>query len=169
KIRTVAFKIIHSSTKLLPRWKTLCAELKMDEKLLPRDVRTRWNSTFDMVDVALKYRKVVDEFCANKLNGLREYELTAHEWTILKQLRNVFKHATLFFSRGTPNLAKVIPAMDYVDKVLTTAQVDEKEKGYDPAIKVACGLAKKILDKYYAFTDMSAAYRIAIRECLFIS
>ncbi|KAI0693254.1 hypothetical protein C8T65DRAFT_549926, partial [Cerioporus squamosus] len=89
---------------------------------------------------------------------LREYELSAHEWTLLKQLRNILK----FFSHGTPNLTKVIPAMDYVDKVLTTCQVDDKEKEYDHAIRVACGLAKKILNKYYAFTDMSPAYRIAI-------
>ncbi|KAI0693255.1 hypothetical protein C8T65DRAFT_549659, partial [Cerioporus squamosus] len=70
KIRTVAFKIIHSTTKLLPRWKELCVELGMLEKLLPRDVHTRWNSTFDMLEVALKYRKVVDAFCEHKPNGL---------------------------------------------------------------------------------------------------
>ena len=75
----------------------------------------------------------------------------------------MFKHATLFFSRDTPNLAQVIPVMDHIDKVLTNASRSSK---YVKALRVACGLAKKALDKYYAYTDMSDTYRIAMSECL---
>ncbi|KAI0745592.1 hypothetical protein C8Q76DRAFT_598751, partial [Earliella scabrosa] len=66
KIRSLAFKIINSTTKLLPAWNAACAELGMKIRLLPRDVRTRWNSTYDMLETALKYRKVVDAMCADK-------------------------------------------------------------------------------------------------------
>ena len=73
----------------------------------------------------------------------------------------VFKHATVFFSRDTPYLADVIPAMDHIDKVLTNASLSSK---YVKLIRVACGLAKKALNKYYSYTDMSDTYRIAISE-----
>ena len=73
----------------------------------------------------------------------------------------MFKHATLFFSRDCPNLAQVIPVMDHIDKVLTNASLSTK---YAKALRVMCGLAKKALNKYYAYTDMSDTYRIAMSE-----
>ncbi|KAI0757813.1 hypothetical protein C8Q80DRAFT_1056774, partial [Daedaleopsis nitida] len=95
---------------------------------------------------------------------LRMYELSRDEWEIARQLREVlkvFKDATLFFSRGTPNLATVIPAIDHIDKILTTASLEDQSK-YDPAIRVACGLATQVLHKYYSLTDSSSLYRIAM-------
>ncbi|KAI0653302.1 hypothetical protein C8Q70DRAFT_877488, partial [Cubamyces menziesii] len=66
KLRKVAFKIVNSTTLLLPSWRKTLADLQLPDKLIPRDVRTRWNSTFDMLDMAVKYRKAVDVFCADK-------------------------------------------------------------------------------------------------------
>lgn len=63
----------------------------MPERLIPRDVSTRWNSTYDMLTVALEYRKVVDSMCADRDLGLRKYELGAREWTIARQLTDVLK------------------------------------------------------------------------------
>ncbi|KAF6742600.1 hypothetical protein DFP72DRAFT_764321, partial [Ephemerocybe angulata] len=70
------------------------------------------------------------------------------------------KHATLFFSRGTPNLASVIPAMDKIDEILTTNSLDDKT--FQPCIRAACSLAKKTLNRYYDKTDHSENYRIAM-------
>ncbi len=36
---------------------------------------------------------------------------------------------------------------------------------YDSAIRVACGLGKKTLNKYYSLTDASVNYRIAMGAC----
>jgi hypothetical protein len=36
-------------------WKVLVKELKMVEKIMPRDMRTWWNSTFSMLDFAVRY------------------------------------------------------------------------------------------------------------------
>ncbi|KAI0693045.1 hypothetical protein C8T65DRAFT_539761, partial [Cerioporus squamosus] len=60
KIRTLAHKILNSSTVLLPAWHKVVEDLKLPPRVLPRDVRTRWNSTYTMLDVALKYRKAVN-------------------------------------------------------------------------------------------------------------
>ncbi|EIW54247.1 uncharacterized protein TRAVEDRAFT_81735, partial [Trametes versicolor FP-101664 SS1] len=70
KLRKLAFKIVHSTTKLLPVWKELLAELGQPVVLIPRDVRTRWNSTFDMLDSCLKHQKALTQLCSDKSNGL---------------------------------------------------------------------------------------------------
>jgi hypothetical protein len=73
------------------------------------------------------------------------------------------KDATLFFSRATPNLATVIPAMDMMDEKLTSDSLDRK---YDTSIRAALGLAKKTLNRYYNMTDWSEVYRIAMGEII---
>jgi hypothetical protein len=87
-LRKLAYKIVNSSTLLLPAWKKLLHELKEDEKLMPR---TRWNSTFLMLDFALRYRKPLDLLSGERDNGLRDFELKEVEWKIVKQLRDVLK------------------------------------------------------------------------------
>ena len=82
----------------------------------------------------------------------------------LQSTSQVFKDATLFFSRSTPNLATVIPAMDHIDKLLSTNSLDAK---YEPSIRAALGIAKKTLNRYYDKTDSSEVYRIAMGECSF--
>ncbi|KAF8548523.1 hypothetical protein OG21DRAFT_1380637, partial [Imleria badia] len=93
---------------------------------------------------------------------LRKFELTDQEWLVVEQLHNVLKvlkDATLFFSRSTPSLATVIPAMDHIDKKFTTYSRDRK---YLPTIRSAVTLAKKTLDRYYSLTNHSEVYRIAM-------
>ena len=76
---------------MLPEWKATLRELRIPERLLPRDVRTRWNSTYDMLSVAIDYRAAVDRLCAQRDSGLRAYELSEREWGILQNLRDVLK------------------------------------------------------------------------------
>ena len=87
----MGFKIINSSTRLLPEWKTVCEEEGLPVRLLPRDVRTRWNSTFDMLDFAIKYRAVVDRMTMRPINCLRAYELDDAAWTMLTQIQEVLE------------------------------------------------------------------------------
>lgn len=91
QLRKFASKVDHSSTILLPAYKKHTVEFKLPEKLIPRDVRTRWNSTYEMLSIAVEYRKVVDAMCADRDLDLRKYELTACEWTITRQLTEVLK------------------------------------------------------------------------------
>jgi hypothetical protein len=58
---------------------------------MPRDVTTRWNSTFDMLDFAIKYRSAVDKITADRNADLRRFELNNNDWEIAKQLRDVLK------------------------------------------------------------------------------
>ena len=53
----------------------------------------------------------------------------------------------------------VIPAMDHIDKTLTTNSLNLE---LEPSIRAALGIAKKTLNRYYNATDQSEVYRIAM-------
>jgi hypothetical protein len=78
----------------------------------------------------------------------------------------LFKDATLFFSRGTPSIATVILAMDHIDEHLATAATSDK---YCPAIKAALAIGKKTINRYYDKSDHSEVFRIAMGQwfCIF--
>jgi hypothetical protein len=156
----------------------------MVDKLMPRDVKTRWNSTFAMLDFAIRYRRLLDQLSGERANGLRDLELKENEWKIVEQLRDVlkvrtfaqrgllfappqlsraqiFQDATAFFSWGTPNLATVVPAMDHIDHVLASQAVNHT---FAAPICVALAMGKKTLNRYYNLTDSSEVYRIAMGQ-----
>lgn len=58
---------------------------------MPRDVATRWNSTFKMLDYALEYREAIDKLTQDRSMELRKCELDDNEWEIAEQLRNVLQ------------------------------------------------------------------------------
>lgn len=58
---------------------------------MPRDVSTRWNSTYDMLCFAIKYRKAIEIMTSEKKNDLRQFELEEDEWTIAEQLSDILR------------------------------------------------------------------------------
>jgi len=67
---------------------------------------------------------------------------------------------TLYFSRGTPNLVSIIPAMDVINKSLNTL-FDSPQK-YSVAIRAVLTIRKRTLSKYYNKTGESEVYHIAM-------
>ncbi|KAF8548524.1 hypothetical protein OG21DRAFT_1379827, partial [Imleria badia] len=61
KLHKLGYKIIHSTTIILPAWRDILRKLCMSITYLPRDVATRWHLTFDMLEYALKHRMAVDK------------------------------------------------------------------------------------------------------------
>ena len=66
----------------------------------------------------------------------------------------------LFFSCGVPNLATVIPAIDLINKALTT--LSGSSSRFSLAICAALTIGKRTLDKYHNKTRESDVYCIAM-------
>jgi hypothetical protein len=65
----------------------------------------------------------------------------------------------LFFSQDSAaTIAHIIPTMDRIDAVLHSTGAT----ALTPSVKHALTFARKHLDKYYAKTDLSNVYRIAM-------
>ena len=60
-------------------------------RIMPRNVSTHWNSMYDMLCFAIEYQAVLDTITGERDMKLREYELTAAEWAITIQLRDLLK------------------------------------------------------------------------------
>ena len=59
QLRKFAYAVKNSPTILLPQWFLTLQDLALSERIMPRDVTTRWNSTFDMLDFAIEYQKAL--------------------------------------------------------------------------------------------------------------
>lgn len=91
QLRKSAFAIKNSSTLILPKWFLILSDLDLDPRMVPRDVRTRWNSTFDMLNFAVEYRDALDAITGDRDMKLRQYELSEEDWKVATQLRDVLK------------------------------------------------------------------------------
>ena len=96
--RRIAFKVINSPTLLLPQWHTLLereAPAKLHGRSLPRDVSTRWNSTFNHLAAFVELEDYIDSFTGIWEHGLRQFELTKEEWGCVKQLVKVLQVSSI--------------------------------------------------------------------------
>jgi len=67
--------------------------------MMPRDVTTRWNSTYDMLVFAVKYREALESITGNQKMKLRQYELMEEDWHIVGKLHDMLKvRFYLFFT-----------------------------------------------------------------------
>ncbi|KIK90255.1 hypothetical protein PAXRUDRAFT_39407, partial [Paxillus rubicundulus Ve08.2h10] len=56
----------HSTTILLPAWWHASIDSHLKPNLLPCDITTRWNSTYDTLVFTLKYQVPIDHITSDK-------------------------------------------------------------------------------------------------------
>ncbi|KAH9916104.1 uncharacterized protein BXZ73DRAFT_53997 [Epithele typhae] len=110
KLRTIAVKIKASPTVLMPTWNRLLAQLALKARVIPIDVRTRWNSTLTLVHAAVELRMPITVFCASDegSDALGAFALTPREWLIAEQLIDALKYYELTDSVETYPIAMVL-------------------------------------------------------------
>jgi hypothetical protein len=82
---------MHSTTVLLLTWKMLLEKHKLAICIMPQDVKTHWNSTYDMLHFALEYKEALKELTSDLRNGLCHFELDNVEWDLMEELAIVLK------------------------------------------------------------------------------
>jgi hypothetical protein len=68
---------------------------------MPRDVKIRWNSTFDMLDFAVEHIAAINTITGDRDMKLRQHELSEDDWDMACQLRDVLKVRGQFFVNFT--------------------------------------------------------------------
>ena len=76
---------------ILPQWHAKLEELGLGIRMMPRDVSTRWNSTYDMFDFSITYHTALDAMTGDRGLNLRQFELDNDEWTAAEKLRDTLK------------------------------------------------------------------------------
>jgi len=78
-------------TILLPAWHKVLSAHGLPPCIMPRDVSTHWNSTFNMLKFAIRYCVAIDAMTAVQEYDLHKYELGSAEWNIAKELQEVLR------------------------------------------------------------------------------
>ncbi|KAE9386885.1 hypothetical protein BT96DRAFT_838472 [Gymnopus androsaceus JB14] len=108
-------------------------------------------------------KTVIVQFLDCASNGLADYTLLEEEWEAANDLTKalkILKDATAFFSSNTPNISAVIQAMDAINKAFASGIV--KNHQLCAPLHHAFSIGKKTLNKYYALTNNSNIYCIAM-------
>jgi len=159
RLRRLVVKI-RSSPQRREKFAHQCQSSGVPAKELVADVKTRWNSTFAMVERALEMREPLDN-TVDADRELRKHQLTEDEWTLLAttcKLLSFFKQTSDFLCASSyPTLAAAVPAYNFLmDKI-----EDFKEKHPESvAIGVAIEAAMTKLKPYYAKSN-AAVYPIS--------
>jgi hypothetical protein len=77
--------MIHLTTLLLPAWVKCLEDLDIPYQIIPQDVQTRWNSTYDMLSFAYEHQNTINKFTGERGNDLRKFKLKENEWNIVRQ------------------------------------------------------------------------------------
>ena len=84
-------KVINSMTILLPAWKLVPKDMNTKVTIIPCNVTTWWNSTYDLLDYCLTHWSAIDRITQRHDLGLQEFELTDKEWNLAEQLHDSLK------------------------------------------------------------------------------
>ena len=103
QLRKATYAIKRSTTKILPEWFAILNRMAkaskergkapLSSRMMPRDVETHWNYTYEMLSFAHTYQSAYIEITADQdMNmKMRAYELSKEEWKIVKDLADVLK------------------------------------------------------------------------------
>ncbi len=128
KLWKAAYAIKNSSSIILPEWFAILNRMAASSKskgktplskwMMPQDVATRWNYTYEMLNFAYTYRNPYNELCANRDMKMRQYEVEDYEWEIVKQLADILKVNRFiiypFQSRRFSSFSKMPPPFSLV-------------------------------------------------------
>ena len=98
KLRKV-ITLIQSSPQRRERFQAQCTASNKRQKELILDVKTRWNSTYSMIETASEYSDPLDNTIATD-RDMRTNEL-CDDWEILRMILNILQVSIIFCNYNT--------------------------------------------------------------------
>jgi hypothetical protein len=130
------------------------------------DNATRWNSTYNMINAALKLRERIDGYVRLIGAELEEYIISGEEWNDLKELALMLTpfekvtRATQGNNQGQGSIVSVLLSMDMLLDRLEKIKLDVTS--ISSAFYATVDAAWSKLNKYYTLTERSTIYVVAI-------
>ena len=148
----------------------LHGDSEIEQLMVVADNATRWNSTYSMIERAMRLKDPIDLFGARSLDDdMVEDQLSQDDWdqlTRILALLKPFKDLTMRMEsrakdgkRGS--IWEILPSMEILLHHLETAKTEYEHLGYDH-VNTCINNAWVILDKYYNLTDTSPIYVAAV-------
>jgi hypothetical protein len=137
---------------------------RRSKKQINYDVDTRWNSTLRMIQDALNYRAILNDFIADHLE-LTDLTLSKNDWSQLEVIRDLllpFGEYTEFVSREQPTLQMSARMYIELEGLLTKASKKRDEYHYldrDLVHAVEAGL--QLFKEYLGFMKDNDIYFLA--------
>ncbi|KAL6299790.1 hypothetical protein BKA93DRAFT_741807 [Sparassis latifolia] len=162
---------LHDSPTLQEKFEKLVdaqADLVGSKKALDRRVATRWNSDFACLNAHIHFETPVQQLTSDLKNELQGYVLTREQWSLAKQLGpvlEIFQDLTDLFSQAeVPLIHETVPMLEQLEHQLTAVR-DDVDVELPSVIRIAAQASLLVVGKYYALTDDTDVYRIAIAMC----
>jgi hypothetical protein len=162
RLRVLAIWISRSGQRQ-QAWRNMCDFMKLPARLIPQDIDIRWNSTYLMLDMALKAKTQINQYI-HAQSDLPQF--TPDDWRRLSQLHQVlapFYELTGPVSEKRPQISMAIPIYYELHDLLNQ---EAQKKGVfadldnDIVDAIHHGLIK--YQKYYTFMDNTDAYYTAL-------
>ncbi|KZV21280.1 hypothetical protein F511_26238 [Dorcoceras hygrometricum] len=150
---------IHSSPSRLNKFREFAVLAKFSiTSTVPMDVKTRWNATYKMLEVALKYRRVFERMAEEWLGPP-----VADDWENTKAFVHFLKN---FYDATLELSASKSPTSQLIYQSLIALQVEIERKRLDdsdPTLKKVAHAMKLKFDKYWGNWDnMNPSYLLSM-------
>lgn len=160
----------NQSTTFTAEWSSICSMHRLSPKKLITPAPTRWNSRFEQIDRAKKYKAVYRDMINANYDTLHQYTLSDAEWSLLDWLHGILYTLNICSKyvgiTKSPSIGFMIPCFSRLIDQLENQQVgagletpSEKADRMDAIEK-----AQAKLMKYYSHTVENPYYTFGLCE-----
>lgn len=131
-------------------------------RMIPLDNSTRWNSWYEMVNVAIEKESAIDTYSKTWFEDLKLDFLSPQEWKILQSIQSFLKpffRATKDTEGDSATIDRILLTMDVLVQHYKKSHEVFKS---DPFLVARIDQSWKTFDKYYLKTEDSPYYVAAI-------